>query len=152
MLTIRPLTPALDRLFSLDRELDRAIGDSISRSQSVWYPSTDVIEKSSGYVIALELPGVHPGNVEVTFEQNVLTVRGAKSPTVAPEEESELRIFTAERVSGAFERSFRMPEHVDGNAIEARFDTGVLVINVPKKPASQPRKIPINASQPAIAG
>jgi HSP20 family protein len=154
MMTVRPLSPALDRMFSLNRELDRAFGDAMTNGAGrVWHPATDVIEQANGYLIALELPGVQPDATEVIFEQNVLTVRGTKTPTVQPTEDAELRIYTAERVSGAFERSFRLPEHVDGNAIQATFQNGVLTISIPKKPASQPRKIAINAGeQPAIAG
>jgi HSP20 family protein len=153
MMTVRPLSPALDRMFSLNHELDRAFGDALSRGASrVWHPATDVIEQANGYLITLELPGVQPDAAEVVFEQNTLTVRGNKAPTVQPAEDAELRIYTAERVSGAFERSFRLPEHVDGNAIQATFSNGVLSIAIPKKPASQPRKIAINATEPAIAG
>lgn len=152
MLTVRPLSPALDRMFSLNRELDRAFGNALSGGRSLWHPATDVIEQAGGYVIALDLPGVRESDVEVTFEQNVLTVRGSRAATVSTEDGAELRIFTAERVSGAFERSFRLPEHVDGAAIQARFENGVLTLTVPKKPASQPRKIVINGAQPAIAG
>lgn len=140
-------------MFSLNRELDRALGDAMSRSASrVWHPATDVIEQSNGYLIAMELPGVRPDATEVLFEQNTLTVRGTKAPTVQPVEDAELRIYTAERVIGAFERSFRLPEHVDGNAIQATFQHGVLSISIPKKPASQPRKITISETEPAIAG
>jgi HSP20 family protein len=153
MMTVRPLSTALDRMFSLNHELNRAFGDAMTRSTGrVWYPATDVIEQSNGYLIALELPGVQPDAVELIFEQNTLTVRGTKAPTVQPVEDAELRIYTAERVSGAFERSFHLPEHVDGNAIQATFQNGVLSISIPKKPASQPRKIAINGTEPAIAG
>jgi HSP20 family protein len=140
-------------MFSLNRELDRAFGDAIGHSAGrVWHPATDVVEQANGYLIALELPGAKSDAVEVVFEQNTLTVRGTKAPTIQPTEDTELRIFTAERVSGAFERSFRLPEHVDGGAIQATFENGVLLISVPKKPASQPRKIAIDANAPAIAG
>ena len=153
MMTVRPLSPALDRMFSLNRELDRAFGEALTNGAGrVWHPATDVIEQANGYLIVLELPGVQPDAAEVIFEQNTLTVRGTKPPTVQPAEDAELRIYSAERVSGAFERSFRLPEHVDGNAIQATFQNGVLSISVPKKPASQPRKISINTSEPAIAG
>ncbi len=153
MMTVRPLSPALDRMFSLNRELDRAFGEALAGTGSrVWHPATDVIEQANDYLITLELPGVRPDAAEVVFEQNTLTVRGTKSPTVQPTEDTELRIYTAERVSGAFERSFRLPEFVDGNGIQATFDNGVLSISIPKKPASQPRKIQINASTPAVAG
>lgn len=153
MMTVRPLSPALDRMFSLNRELDRAFGDAMTRSASrVWHPATDVIEQSNNYLIALELPGVRPEAVDVVFEQNVLTVRGTKEATVQPAEDAELRIYNAERVSGAFERSFRLPEHVDAGAIRADFENGVLSIAVPKKPASQPRKIAINGTERKIEG
>ena len=117
----------------------------------MWHPATDVIEQANGYLIALELPGVQPRAVEVVFEQNTLTVRGTKAPTVQPTEDTELRIYTAERVSGAFERSFRLPEHVDGECNSATFQNGVLSITVPKKPASQPRKIAINGDRAKIS-
>jgi HSP20 family protein len=140
-------------MFSLDRELDRALGDALTRGvQRVWHPATDVIEQASGYLIALELPGVQPESVDVEFEHNTLTVRGSKAPTLQPTEDAELRIFTAERVSGSFERSFRLPEHVDASAIRATFQNGVLSITVPKEPAAQPRKIEINGIQPKVAG
>ncbi|HMA03345.1 MAG: Hsp20/alpha crystallin family protein [Gemmatimonas sp.] len=153
MMTLRPISPTLDRMFSLDRELDRVFGNALTNGGSrVWHPATDVIEQANGYLVSLELPGVQPDAVEVVFEQNTLTVRGTKAPTVQPTEDAELRIYTAERVSGAFERSFRLPEHVDGNAIQATFQNGVLSISIPKKPASQPRKIAINSTEPKIAG
>jgi len=152
-MTVRPLSPALDRMLSLNRELDRAFGDALTRNANrVWHPATDVIEQSNTYLIALELPGVRPEAVDVVFEQNVLTIRGTKEATVQPTEDAELRVYNAERLSGTFERSFRLPEHVDGNAIQADFRNGVLRITVPKKPASQPRKIAINGGEPKIAG
>jgi len=152
MMTLRPISPTLDRMFSLDRELDRVFGNALTNGSRVWHPATDVIEQANGYLVNLELPGVQPDAVEVVFEQNTLTVRRTKAPTVQPTEDAELRIYTAERVSGAFERSFRLPEHVDGNAIQATFQNGVLSISIPKKPASQPRKIAINTTEQAIAG
>ncbi len=150
MLTVRSLTPALDRMFTLDRELDRALDDK--GSASVWYPATDVVETGNSYLIALDLPGVSPDGVDLSFERNTITVRGTKAPTAHPTEDSELRIFCAERMSGAFERSFRLPPHVDGETIEAAFENGVLTITVPKKAAALPRKIAINGAEKKIAG
>ena len=93
MMTVRPLSPALDRMFSLNRELDRALGSALTNGAGrVWHPATDVIERTNEYLIALELPGVQPDAVEVIFEQNTLTVRGTKTPTVQPVEDAELRI------------------------------------------------------------
>ncbi|HEX5971216.1 MAG TPA: Hsp20/alpha crystallin family protein, partial [Gemmatimonadaceae bacterium] len=57
--------------------------------------------------------------------------------------EGELRIFAAERVSGTFERSVRLPEFVDAERITASVDNGVLTVTVPKAEAAQPRKITV---------
>jgi HSP20 family protein len=88
-----------------------------------------------------ELPGVSPEQVDVGFEQNVLTIRGSKPSSFDPSTDGELRVFAAERVYGSFERAVRLPEFVDADRIEAKFADGLLVVTVPKAQAAQPRKI-----------
>jgi HSP20 family protein len=107
----------------------------------------DVAEKADAYLINVELPGVEPSQVEINFEQNVLTVRGVK-PSSFDSTNGEYRIFTAERVSGEFERAVRLPDFVDSDRIEASYSHGLLHILVPKAQAAQPRKIEIRARTP----
>lgn len=139
----RSLTSTLDRMLTLNRALDQAfsgaLGDAGTR---VWVPAVDVVEKNDAYVIACELPGVDTSQVDLSFEQNVLTIRGTK--TAAVDGSGEVRVYAAERVSGAFERAVRLPEFVDGDHISAELRNGLLTITVPKAQAAQPRKIAIN--------
>jgi HSP20 family protein len=98
-----------------------------------------------------ELPGVDPPQIDITFEQNVLTVRGTKPSTVQASNDGELRVFAAERVTGSFERSIRPPEFVDGDHIAAEFNNGLLKIQVPKAQAAQPRRIEVKPSTQAVS-
>ena len=65
------------------------------------------------------------------------------SPSLAPQQNEEVRVYTAERLSGTFERAVRLPEYVEGDKIEASYTQGVLTITVPKAQAARARKIEI---------
>jgi len=69
---------ALDRMLTLNRVLDEALAGSMNGSSGahVWVPAIDVIERQDAYLIALEVPGVDPSTVDISFEKNVLTVKG----------------------------------------------------------------------------
>lgn len=144
MLTTRSLGTSLDRMLTLNRALDQAFS-GVGGSR-VWVPALDVAERGDAYVIHAELPGVSPDQVDVSFEQNVLTIRGTKPASFDVATEGEVRVFAAERVHGSFERSVRLPEFVDADRIEANFTNGLLTVTVPKAQAAQPRKITIRAS------
>ena len=144
MLTTRSLN-SLDRMMSLNRVLDQAMNGSWQNEAAnrVWVPALDIVEKRDAYVVVAELPGVSQNDVELSFEQNVLTIRGQKSPALDPSRDGELRVYTAERVSGTFERAIRLPEFVDSERIGAELRDGLLTITIPKATAAQPRKIEI---------
>ena len=143
MLTSRSLS-SLDRMLTLNRAFDEAFNGTLG--SRVWVPAMDVAERGDAYIVHTELPGVRPEQVEVSFEQNVLTVRGSKPATFDSNTEGELRVFAAERVHGSFEWSVRLPEFVDADRINAKFDHGVLTITVPKAEAAKPRRIEIGTS------
>jgi HSP20 family protein len=79
----------------------------------------------------------------LSFEQNVLTIRGEKHSPFDTSKDGELRVYAAERVTGTFERSIRLPEFVDSEKIGAELRDGVLTVTIPKATAAQPRKIEI---------
>ena len=145
MLTGRSLNSTIDRMMTLNRVLDEALAGSLNGASEsrAWVPAIDVVERRDAYLIALEIPGVDPSTIDVSFEQNVLTVRGSKPMGFELGKESELRVYSAERVVGNFERSVRLPDFVDGEKIDAEFQHGVLFLTVPKMQAAQPRKISI---------
>ena len=137
------LMPTFNRVLAFDRELDRLVNWNGKR---FFVPSLDVVERTDAYVISAELPGVDPANVEISFEANTLTLRGTKQPALKPQENEELRVYTAERVSGSFERAVRLPEYVEGDKIEAAYVHGVLTITVPKAAAARARKIEVKTA------
>jgi HSP20 family protein len=140
MITTRQLMPTFNRVLAFDRELGALVNWNGQRS---FVPSLDVVERADAYLISAELPGVDPSAVEISFENNTLTLRGTKQPWLAPQQNEELRVYTAERLSGTFERAVRLPEYVEGDRIEASFSQGVLMITVPKAQAARPRRIEI---------
>lgn len=143
MLTNRSLSSTLDRMMTLNRALDHAFNAQLNESR-VWVPAIDVVEKKDAYVMYAELPGVDVSDVDISFEQNVLTIRGTRRSSIDAEKQGDVRIYAAERINGAFERSIRLPEFVDGEKIGADLTNGVLSVTVPKARAAQARKIEIN--------
>jgi HSP20 family protein len=110
-----------------------------------WAPVVDVNETGSDVTITVELPGIDPSAVEITYENDVLTVKGEKTST-RKEGETETRYHLVERTFGSFARSFRMPKGLDETKIEAQYANGVLTIRVPKAAVAAPRKIEIKTA------
>jgi HSP20 family protein len=147
MLTSRALSSTLDRMMTLNRALDQAFTPEwTTQSARVLVPALDVVEKKDSYLVFVELPGVAQSELEINFEQNVLTIRGAKRSLIDSNAHGELRVYAAERTTGTFERSIRLPEYVDGDHIAAEFTNGLLTVTVPKAKAAQPRRIEIKLS------
>jgi len=140
MITTSQLMPTFNRVLAFDRELDRLVNWNGQRS---FVPSLDVVERADAYLISAELPGVDASAVEISFENNTLTIRGTKAPSLVPQQNEEVRVYTAERLNGTFERAVRLPEYVEGDKIEASYSQGVLTITVPKAQAARARKIEI---------
>lgn len=144
MLTTRPYNSSLDRMLTLNRAFDQAFNGSLAGR--VWVPALDVSERRDAYVVHAELPGVPADQLDISFEQNVLTIRGTKPSAFDTKDDDEIRVFVGERVSGSFERSVRLPEFVDPDKIDASMTNGLLTITVPKAQAAQARKIAIKGS------
>jgi HSP20 family protein len=144
MLTTRPYNSSLDRMLTLNRAFDQAFNGSLAGR--VWVPALDVSERRDAYVVHAELPGVPADQLDISFEQNVLTIRGSKPASFDTKDDDEVRVFVGERVSGSFERSVRLPEFVDPDKIDASMANGLLTITVPKAQAAQARKIAIKGS------
>ena len=142
--TTRPFASSLDRMMTLNRAFDQALNGA--QNGRAWVPALDVAERGDAYVVNAELPGVSPDQVEIRFEQNVLSIRGTKPASFDIQNEGELRLFAAERAHGSFERSIRLPEFVDAEHIDASFTNGLLTVTIPKAQAAQPRKISIRAN------
>ena len=143
MLNTRTRNTTLDRMMSLNRALDQAFNAALTTDTRVWVPAIDVVEKQDAYLFYAELPGVDASAVEISFEQNILTLKGTKPSSIETAKDGEVRVYAAERITGSFERSVRLPEFVDSEKIQAEFINGLLKVTVPKARAAQLRKIEI---------
>ena len=108
-----------------------------------WNPSVDVFEDKDAVKIIAELPGVKPADVKLSIENNVLTLRGEKKQVA---EETTERVHRYERSYGMFERSFALPNTVDVERVEAKFDNGLLTIHLAKVERARPREIEVKVS------
>lgn len=107
---------------------------------TVWHPSVDVAETKDAYEVKAEIPGIRKEDIHISLEDHVLTLKGEKK------QESETKnknVHTVERVYGKFERSFRLPEGVKSEGIKAKYDNGVLTVEIPKAEEAKPREIAV---------
>ncbi len=93
-------------------------------------PAADIVETAGGYVISVEMPGVSAGTVEVRLSDERLSVKGEKKEQAEVDRKG---VHISERRYGALQRSFRVPDGVDRNKIEATFANGVLTVILPKR-------------------
>src|SRR4051794_19069793 len=112
-----------------------------------WIPAMDVIETDEHFVLRADLPGMTESDIDLSLEDHVLTVSGERKAEHEARGEGYYRV---ERASGSFSRSLTLPEGVDGDAIAATFDKGVLEVRIPKPEQRKPRKLQIQVGdQPA---
>lgn len=111
-----------------------------------WVPRADVAEDEAGYVIELDIPGVAKTDVNVSLHEGVLRISGETKAPVQPQQDSKVRVHRRERVYGKFERSFKLPEDVDSEGVDARFSDGVLHLQVPRAEQAKPKTIEVQVN------
>lgn len=127
--------------FSLLRREVEQLFDDIGGTPSqaggagmVMSPRMDVVEDDKELRITAEMPGVSPDKIEVTVNDDLLTIRGEREM----EQRTEHRNYhLIERIQGGFQRTLRLPYPVDPSQVQARFDDGVLTVTLPKSGVKQ---------------
>jgi HSP20 family protein len=133
----------------VQRHLDRALGetqglaDGADAARVSWIPHVDIREEAERFVVAADVPGVEPKDIEITADKGVLTVRGERSSQKNATADGYERV---ERATGTFLRRFTLPESADSEAIKATHVNGVLELSIPKRPQEQPRRIAVQAA------
>ena len=140
LVTYRPYRPAPA---NFDRWFDSAFQNSGHPSYAATTPIVDVQEKADAYRLEAELPGLTEKDFTVNVEHNLLTI---SSPQEHSEEREENGYVIRERRSGAFRRSFALPEDVDADQISATFKDGLLTLTVPKTGKAQARQIAVKSA------
>jgi len=144
----RTLSSTIDPFVSLQRQMNRVFDDMLgSMPEAVASASLklDVKEDEKAFHVTADLPGLSEKEVEVTFHDGMLCIRGEKK---IERDEKKDTWHIVERSSGSFSRQLGLPSNIDTDKIEAKFDKGVLTVSLPKMPdeKAQSRKIEIKSS------
>ena len=143
----------LDLRTEMDRLFDEFYGDEFSlrplfegvEGQGDFAPKMDIDETEKEITVSAELPGLKPKDVDISLDDNILTIRGEKR---AEMEDKDKHSYHVERTYGSFARSVRLPGQVEAEKIEANLKDGLLKITLPKSQEAQEksRKIPIKSN------
>lgn len=129
---------AMDRLFE---DTWRAARPTVAGNNL----ALDVYETDAAYVVFTAIPGITPENINVSMEDDVLTISG-EVPQPAFGDKDNARSLVLERSYGKFSRSVRVNAPVDADKVEAAYENGLLKLILPKTPQAQPRQIPVRVS------
>jgi HSP20 family protein len=142
-------------MMSLRDTMERLIQESFLRPAGSILPAMrgamplDVVERGDAFEIRASLPGIKPEDVQITVQGDVLTIRGT---TTSEQERKDDRDddenwILRERRSGSFYRSLTLPAPLDADRATARFEQGVLVLEIPKAETAKARQIPVSGAQ-----
>jgi len=136
-----------DGLFALGDRLDRMVSNLMGGRlgfglPQAWAFPADVVESADGVRVTIEAPGFDPDDLNVTVDSGMLYVSGERR---AEQEVERPRYRMTERQFGRFQRSFLLPEGADPDAVQAKYEHGVLTIDVPRKEHARPRRVKITA-------
>ena len=131
----------MNRMNRLIREGHSPEGPEEALTTTTLAPPVDIYEDEHNILLKIEVPGIDEKDIDVSIQNNTLTVHGERKIEKEEKEENFRRI---ERQYGSFTRSFTIPSSVDPGQVSARCDKGVLNINLAKKAEAKPTQIKVN--------
>ncbi len=117
--------------------VDAQVSDDIEAAE--WYPMADVYDRDGEYLIAVDLPGIDRSALEITIDDNRLTIKGTRAA-------AETSTARTERPTGRFLRTFSVPGSVNQQSIQATYKDGVLEVRLPKRKEEVSKRIEIKVS------
>ena len=142
----REVVSLQNRLNSIFGNLNTETEGALTTASFV--PAVDVYEDEKKVVLKLEVPGIAEKDLDVSVENNTLTVKGERK---FDKEEKEENFHRIERRYGSFYRAFTLPSTVDTESIDAKYDAGVLKLELKKKPEAQPKQIKVSIGKSLAA-
>jgi len=136
MLTLRE---AMSQLFE-----ESYVAPTNGRSGQGFVPALDLSETTDGYLVEVAVPGLKPEDLDVTVENNVLTIKGKLD---RQNEDRQRNYHRIERRYGSFQRTIALPSTVKADSIAADLNNGILRLEIPKAEEVKPRRIGVNVSQ-----
>jgi len=148
-MTVVPWDP-LRELLALKDRMNKIIENAMSRSQyggtadaGTWAPPVDIYESEDSVVVAVEVPGLSPSDIEVKISDNTLTLKGERKLEKGIQQENYHRI---ERSYGSFLRTFPLPAGVHASEAKAEYRLGILHIRIPKARDAGSRQVRVSIS------
>ena len=138
----RPFGGLFPRSF-FDDMFDQFLTDNPESFRDVMKASMDVAETDQAFEVTLDLPGVDAKDVDISIDNNTLTIRGERQQS-SEEEDKDKQFHRIERFSGSFARSIVLPSPVNEEEAAAEFKDGVLKIVIPKPENAKPTRINIS--------
>jgi HSP20 family protein len=142
----REVASLQNRVNSLFRDFTE--GES-SMTTANFVPAVDVYEDAQKVVLKLEVPGIEEKDLDVRVENNTLTIKGERK---FDKEEKEENFHRIERRYGSFVRTFKLPNTVDAEKVEASYEKGILKITLAKRAEAKPRQIKVGIGQKTLQG
>jgi len=124
------------------RDLDRLTQQMFGTAARPAAMPMDAWRQGDNFYVCFDLPGINAGSIDLTVEQNVLTVRADRTPVKADGAE----MIVAERPYGTFTRQVFLGETLDADHIGADYAAGVLTLTIPVHEAAKPRSIQVTSS------
>ena len=140
----RDFSTLQDRMNRIFRESFSPEGSDEALTTSNFAPPVDVYEDEHNITLKIEVPGIDEKDINVTIENNTLTVRGERR---FEKDEKEENFHRVERMYGSFTRSFTLPNTVDPEQVSAHYEKGVLKIRLAKKAEAKPKLIKVNTEK-----
>jgi len=135
--TIAGLQDEMNRLFT---SYFSGTPETVDKETYQWNPPVDIYEDEGSIQVICEVPGVNKDDVNISIQDNVLTLSGEKKRMDMDEQGSFYRV---ERLYGTFQRSFSLPSSVDQEKVRATYNNGILTILLPKVEEAKPREVSI---------
>jgi HSP20 family protein len=140
---VSQLQEEINRAFS--NVSDTSTGSNSSSATADWAPPVDIAEYSDQFELFVDLPGVDPKSVEITLDNDVLTLSGERPIEKRAGDNHQLMSQRNERSHGRFHRRFILPDTVDTERVTAKGRDGVLELTIGKQHKAQPRRIKVAA-------
>lgn len=140
-------SPIFNQVRRLEQELDElfGVGTTLTGTRDIrslpagTFPAVNVGSTPEAVSVYLFAPGIDPSKLDLSMQQNLLTVSGER-PAV---EEQDAKYYRRERFTGEFRRAISLPEDVDPDRVEARYSNGVLKVTLGRRAEAGPHRIPV---------
>jgi HSP20 family protein len=134
-------------LFGLHREIDRLFSEfaqGLGSNAGNIMPNIEISETDKAIEVSAEMPGLERKDVEISIEDDTLTIRGEKK---VEESQSDKNVQHSERTYGVFMRVLQLPPGIDPSSVQATMSNGVLKVAIPKPAKSEPKKIEVKEAE-----